>query len=101
MRHNTMNTIRGRPYRSKMACTPAKALRLFSSFEKAGGFSAGGPEAGMATVAATGGGFWPITRESKTFKQDPSMTPSVAAFSQYLPKESPSPQWRLSRDERR
>lgn len=42
--HDLMN--RGHTYRSKMACTPARALRLFSSLE-GGGFSAG-PGAGIA-----------------------------------------------------
>lgn len=50
MRHNTLNTMEVLPYRSKMACTPAMALRRFSSFEKTGAFSAG-PEAGMAAAA--------------------------------------------------
>lgn len=51
---NTMNTMRTpvRPYRSKIACTPASALRLFSSLEVAGaGCFPGGPEAGMAATA--------------------------------------------------
>lgn len=44
MRHGLMN--RGHTYRSKMACTPARAFRLLSSLE-GGGFSAG-PGAGIA-----------------------------------------------------
>lgn len=39
--------MRGHPYRSKMACTPAMAFRLFSSLEGEVGFSAG-PGAGIA-----------------------------------------------------
>lgn len=70
MRHHIMKTMEVLPYRSKMACTPAMALRLFSSFEKTCAFSAG-PEAGMAAAAATGGGFWPITREKQTFQTRP------------------------------
>lgn len=41
------NAMRGHPYRSKMACTPAMAFRLFSSIEGEVGFSAG-PGAGIA-----------------------------------------------------
>lgn len=41
------NAMRGHPYRSKMACTPAMAFRLFSSLEGEADFSAG-PGAGIA-----------------------------------------------------
>lgn len=53
--------MRAHPYRSKMACTPAMAFRLFSSLEEEVDFSAG-PGAGIA--GGGGGGVWPITRKA-------------------------------------
>lgn len=62
VRHNTMNVMRGCSYRSKMACTPAMAFRLFSSLEGVG--LSAGPGAGMAAAAAASG----RSREKQTFK---------------------------------
>lgn len=66
VQHNTMNVMRGRPYRSKMACTPAMAFRLFSSLEGVG-FSAG-PGAGMTEAAAASG----RSREKQTSRSKQS-----------------------------
>lgn len=62
-----MNSTGDRPYRSKMACTPAMAFRLFSSLESVG-FSAG-PGGGIAAAATA---LWPNHEKKstvdKTFK---------------------------------